>query len=116
MKEKKKHSKAYLDHFTLFNSYADFIEELMLHGKIRLSDVPFSIRTNLSTLYILATRVSRHYTMDRYKEDMDILKADIEELKRTSEKDVRHLEDIYEERMIYARYNMWPELCEKEWL
>lgn len=55
-----------------------FIERMVLHDKITLWDVPAEIRMHSVTIYTYACRVSRNKSKERYVNDLETLKTDID--------------------------------------
>lgn len=65
------------------NNKADclnFLGEMLLCNKIRLSDIPKTLRTLDVATYLYALRVSRNFPGQRYSEDLNIMKSDFDSL------------------------------------
>lgn len=62
----------------LIQSTLNFIENMLLYDKVRIKDVPLNLRTIKTSLYISALRISRGISQERYIEDLNLLKSDIQ--------------------------------------
>ena len=58
-----------------------WIQDMILYGKIRLTDIPQEIRIASKGIYVTAFRVSNKISCERYVEDLQILCNDLSALK-----------------------------------
>ncbi len=76
-----------------------FIEYLLLHQKICLSEVPPPFRILSKNIYLHAFRVDRNVSKEQYLEDLEILKKDIQNAKQ---EDQPYMRQLYEKEMAFC--------------
>lgn len=64
----------------LIQNSMDFIENMLFKNKVRIKDVPFNLRTYKTSLYICGLRISRGISQERYMQDLNLLKNDIQNI------------------------------------
>lgn len=58
-----------------------WIEKMLFYDKIRLKDIPAEIRISSTDIYIIAFRISRNITCQRYLQDLEVLCLDLTAMK-----------------------------------
>ena len=58
-----------------------WIEKMLFYDKIRLKDIPTKIRATSADIYIVAFRISRNITCQRYLQDLEVLCLDLTAMK-----------------------------------
>lgn len=81
----------------------NFLKEMLLYNKIRISDIPKSLRILDIDIYIFALRVSRGFSKQRYMEDLSIMKADLETLCPSQRSKWMHYYLDYEKAVMYCK-------------
>ncbi len=79
--------------------YLSFMQNMLLCDKLRLQDVPFSIRSKNDCIYITALGISRHFSQERYEEDLHTLKNDIKFISKSKK---THMEHIYQSSLDFT--------------
>jgi hypothetical protein len=75
-----KRSAKIMDRLYVFSrETVQFLENLLIHDRIRLSEIPFLVRTLDSGIYVMALRISRGWC-ERFVGDLRIMCDDIEKL------------------------------------
>ncbi len=54
-----------------------WIEKMLFYDKVRLKDIPTEIRATSADIYIVAFRISRNITCQRYLQDLEVLCLDL---------------------------------------
>lgn len=68
-----------LMHFRRFT--LQWIEKMLFYDKVRLKDIPTEIRMTSADIYIVAFRISRNITCQRYLQDLEVLCLDLTAMK-----------------------------------
>ena len=58
-----------------------WIEKILFYDKVRLKDIPTEIRATSADIYIVAFRISRNITCQRYLQDLEVLCLDLTAIK-----------------------------------
>lgn len=58
-----------------------WIEKILFYDKVRLKDIPTEIRATSADIYIVAFRISRNITCQRYLQDLEVLCLDLTAMK-----------------------------------
>lgn len=58
-----------------------WIEKILFYDKVRLKDIPTEIRATSADIYIVAFRISRNITCQRYLQDLEMLCLDLTAMK-----------------------------------
>lgn len=68
-----------LMHFRRFT--LQWIEKMLFYDKVRLKAIPTEIRMTSADIYIVAFRISRNITCQRYLQDLEVLCLDLTAMK-----------------------------------
>ena len=58
-----------------------WIEKMLFYDKVRLNDIPTEVRATSADIYIVAFRISRNITCQRYLQDLEVLCLDLTAMK-----------------------------------
>ena len=58
-----------------------WIEKMLFYDKVRLKDIPTEVRATSADIYIVAFRISRNITCQRYLQDLEVLCLDLTAMK-----------------------------------
>ena len=58
-----------------------WIEKMLFYDKVRLKDIPTEVRATSADIYIVAFRISRNITCQRYLQDLEMLCLDLTAMK-----------------------------------
>ena len=58
-----------------------WIEKILFYDKVRLKDIPTEVRATSADIYIVAFRISRNITCQRYLQDLEVLCLDLTAMK-----------------------------------
>lgn len=58
-----------------------WIEKMLFYDTVRLKDIPTEIRATSADIYIVAFRISRNITCQRYLQDLEVLCLDLTAMK-----------------------------------
>ena len=58
-----------------------WIEKMLFYDKVRLKDIPTEVRATSADIYIVAFRISRNITYQRYLQDLEVLCLDLTAMK-----------------------------------
>lgn len=58
-----------------------WIEKMLFYDKVRLKDIPTEVRATSADIYIVAFRISRNISCQRYLQDLEVLCLDLTAMK-----------------------------------